>query len=348
MFFRYTYRKRDHQINKYPIPASITSLIARKEQAPAFPECEGCQLSPIPKKKSHFFPYETVQPTQRKESVLSPIRRYGKRRTSFFTSFPSFYRHAASLTVEAALELPLFFVLIAIVLQYACVMRTAAQYSGSLTTTAQEMAIAAYKEQYSDANNVLRAALSDAWATTQVIQTAPDKDAVRYASFLNSSYLKEDSMIKLVLSYQPKPKYTPLSLPITFFVQKAAVRGWIGRSGRSGRDRQRESENSESHTVYVTEHGSVFHTNPGCSHLKVTIIPVTKDQLKDARNTSGCKYKKCPYCGGQQSDQYYVDPYGSSSSVSCSALKRTVHERDRADCGHLHECKDCRKARYAD
>ncbi len=368
MFFRYTYRKRDHQINKYPIPASITSLIARKEQAPAFPECEGCQLSPIPKKKSHFFPYETVQPTQRKESVLSPIRRYGKRRTSFFTSFPPFYRHtsfyrhassyrhaasfrhAASLTVEAALELPLFFVLIAIVLQYACVMRTAAQYSGSLTTTAQEMAIAAYKEQYSDANNVLRAALSDAWATTQVIQTAPDKDAVRYASFLNSSYLKEDSMIKLVLSYQPKPKYTPLSLPITFFVQKAAVRGWIGRSGRSGRDRQRESENSESHTVYVTEHGSVFHTNPGCSHLKVTIIPVTKDQLKDARNTSGCKYKKCPYCSGQQSDQYYVDPYGSCfhTSVSCSALKRTVHERDRADCGHLHECKDCRKVRYAD
>ncbi len=264
---------------------------------------------------------------------------------TYAARIPRFLR--SSLTVEAALELPLFFVFTAIVLQYACVMRTAAQYSGSLTSTAQEMAIAAYKEEYGDANNIIRAALSDAWATARVIDTAADKDAVRYASFLNSSYMKEGDFIRLVLSYQPRPRYSLISLPLTFFVQKAVVRGWTGKDGHSGRKKQEKGDNSHNRTVYVTEHGSVFHTNPDCSHLKVTIIPVTKGQLKNARNTSGGKYKKCPYCGSRSTGEYYVDPYGSCwhTSVTCPSLKRTVHEMDMDECGHMHECKDCRKAR---
>ena len=344
MFFHRAYRLRNHPKTNKSIPASTPSLITPEGKAPTCAGAQGCQLFPEKKSPTHLTTVTTVITFHRKERVLSPIRTCVKRRTSFFTSF---CRCAAALTVEAALELPIFFILTAIVLQYACVMRTAAQYSGSLATTAQEMAIAAYKEQYGDANNILRAALSDAWATSQVINTAPDKDAVRYASFLNSSYLKEDNLIKLVLSYQPKPKYSVIPLPLTFFVQKAVVRGWTGKNGRSGRAAKEKGNNDNNRTVYVTEHGSVYHTNPDCSHLKVTVIPVSKQQLKIARNTSGSKYKKCPYCGNQSTGNYYVDPYGTCyhTSVNCSALKRTVHERDLDECGHMHECKDCRKAR---
>ena len=348
MFFRRTSSHVNQQQTIYlTIQASSRSLITRKDKAPVFPDQGRCRVSPFINSISRLF--LTVAATvvlklcHRKESVLSPIRRRAAGRTSFFASFS-----AASLTVEAALELPIFFVLTAIILQYASVMRTAAQYSGSLATTAQEMAIAAYKEQYSDANHIIRAALSDAWATSQVISTAPDKGAVRNASFLNSSYMKEDNLIRLVLSYQPRPVYSLVSLPFTFFVQQAAVRGWVGKDGHSGSDKnQGEEEKEPSHTVYVTEHGSVYHTNPGCSHLKVTIIPVTRKQLKSARNTSGGKYRKCPYCGSRSTGNYYVDPYGSCwhTSVSCPSLKRTVNEMDLDDCGHMHECKDCRKAR---
>ena len=319
------------------------SLSKRKDKAPVFPACRRCRISPSINKISQLFTTVTaILLFHRKESVLSPIRQRAVKRTSFFTSF-----RTASLTVEAALELPLFFVLSAIILQYACVMRTAAQYSGSLATTAQEMAIAAYKEQYGDANHIIRAALSDSWASSQVISTAPDKNAVRNATFLNSSYLKGDDFIRLVLSYQPKPKYSLIRLPFTFFVQKAVIRGWVGKDGNSGRKSGQKEEQDSHKTVYVTEHGSVYHTNPDCSHLKVTIIPVSKQQLKYARNTSGGKYKKCPYCGSHSTGQYYVDPYGGCwhTSVSCPSLKRTVHETDLDECGHMHECKDCRKAR---
>ena len=341
MFFQRTSSQLNPQKAIYTIPASAQSLSSRKDKAPAFPSSIRCRFSPIIHRITQVSA-TIAHLSHRKESVLSPIQKRDRGRTSFFGSFSP-----ASLTVEAALELPVFFVLAAIVLQYACVMRAAAQYSGSLTTTAQEMAIAAYKEEYGDANHIIRAALSDAWATSRVIGTAADKDAVRNASFLNSSYLKDNDLIRLVLSYQPKPKYSLINLPFTFFVQKAVVRGWVGKKGHSGKHQDGKEEDQDHHTVYVTEHGSVYHTNPDCSHLKVTIIPVTEKQLKNARNTSGAKYKKCPYCGSHPGGQYYVDPYGNCwhTSVNCPSLKRTVHEVDKDDCGHMHECKDCRKAR---
>lgn len=342
MFFQCTASQLNQQKTIYTIRTSSQSLSKSRGMAPTFPNRRRCLFSPFVHSFTHLLQSYSVNRSQRKECVLSPIHLRAGRRTSFFTS-----HSAASLTVEAALELPVFFVLIAIILQYACVMRTAAQYSGSLATTAQEMAIAAYKEQYGDSNHIIRAALSDAWATSQVIAAAADKEAVRNASFLNSSYLKGDDFIRLVLSYQPRPKYSLVQLPFTFFVQKAVVRGWVGRTGHSGRGKDDGSQDSAHRTVYVTEHGSVYHTNPGCSHLKVTIIPVSKGQLKTARNTSGGKYKKCPYCGNHNTGQYYVDPYGNCyhTSVNCPSLKRTVHERDLDECGHMHECKDCRKAR---
>lgn len=367
MFFQSTQKNKNHSKTIYSITASLSSLFSRKEPAPTGPKYKRCRLSPSNNRKTQTFVTvdNPVYILRKDNCVLSPIRLRAEGSTLFFASLHrSFWglcaqakaivRHlfscrlcAASLTVEAALELPLFFVFAAIILQYASVMRTAAQYSGSLTTTAQEMAIAAYKQQYGDANNIIRAALSDAWAATQVIDTAEDKDAVRYASFLNSSYLKENDLIRLVLSYQPRPAFTLISPPLAFFVQKAAVRGWIGKDGYSGRTKEERGDNSQNKSVYVTEHGSVYHTNPDCSHLKVTVIPVSQGQLKSARNTSGSKYKKCPYCGNHPTGQYYVDPYGTCwhTSAGCSALKRTVHERDIEECGHMHECKDCRKAR---
>ncbi len=270
-------------------------------------------------------------------------------RTSFPVSFSKAdsARAPGSLTAEAALVLPFFFMICVFVLQYAVVMRTAAQYSGALTSTAQEMAVAAYKEQYSDANHILRAALSDTWATSQVINKVPDKDAVRLASFLNSSYLKEDNLIKLVLSYQPRPKFNLFTMPFTFFVQKAVVRGWTGKENCTGNHSENENQDPAHQTVYVTDHGSVYHTNPNCSHLKITIIPVTESQLKKARNLDGCKYKKCPYCGNKGGGSLYVDPYGNCwhTSLDCPSLKRSTHEVSLDECGHMHECKDCKKAR---
>ena len=292
--------------------------------------------------KTHTRIFTQFNILNRKESVLSPKNKKQCPGTSFLTSF------SGSLTVEAAIELPLFFVLIAIVLQYAVLCRAAAQFSGLMTTTAQEMAMAAYKEEYGDANNLIRGVLSDAWASSQVIGGASDRDAVQNASFVNSSYMKDGEMIRLVLSYQAKPRFSLIRLPFTFFVQKAVVRGWTGERGSSGGACPGDGQADPHRQVYVTDTGTVYHTDPECSHLKVTIIPTTKEGLKKARNKSGHKFKQCPHCGRSSgTGQYYIDPYGERwhTSLSCPALKRSVNTVSLDECDHLHECADCKKKR---
>lgn len=206
------------------------------------------------------------------------------------------------------------------------------------------MAVAAYKEEYGDANSLIRGVLSDVWAASQVTSKAADRDAVRNVSFLGSSYLKDDDRICLVLSYRPKPKFSVIPLPFTFFVQKACVRGWTGRLG-TGTGKKSEDDDSGGRKVYVTDSGTVYHTDPDCSHLKVTVIPVTEDGLKSARNKSGSKYRKCPYCGSADTGHRLVDPYGECwhTSLNCSALKRSVNTVTLDECGSLRECADCRK-----
>ena len=321
---------------------------------------EGSSSLSVPDRRTSSINVQNSQQTTslRKECVLSPKtneyhdclqQRTGMTRctrTSSLTSL-SDLRKPGSLTVEAALELPLLFLLIAIVLQYAVVFRAAAQFSGAMTTTAEELAIAAYKEEYDDANSLIRGVLSNAWASSQVTAKAPDRDAVRYANFAASSFLRENDRICLVLSYQPKPRYSLISLPFTFFVQKATVRGWTGRLGSAHGKGQGTDEEDPHREVYVTDHGTVYHTDPNCSHLKVTVIPTTKEGLRKARNKSGSKYHRCPYCSGSGGDYILIDPYGECwhTTLECYSLKRSVNTVHLDECSHLRECEDCRKKR---
>ena len=260
-----------------------------------------------------------------------------------------------------------------VVLHYCVVCRAAVEFSDGLCQTAEEMAIVAYKEEYGDANNIIRGAISDAYARANVINRAPDADSVKNATFLNSSYMKEGDRIRLVLSYQVRSPISSFSLPHTFFVQKAVIRGWTGRSGRTPWADAALPENEENRYVYVTDYGTVYHTDPNCTHLKLIINEVSFSDLKSARNISGGRYKPCEHCmqalsgshshshpgeghlhssGEYQhsySQNYYICPFGDSyhCSLDCPGLSRSVNTVKLRDCGGMRECADCKARREA-
>lgn len=112
---------------------------------------EGSSSLSVPGRRTSSINVQNSQQTEssRKESVLSPKtneyhaclhqQRAGMTRcarTSSLTSLSDLGK-PGSLTVEAALELPLLFLLIAIVLQYAVVFRAAAQFSGAIAPPAR-------------------------------------------------------------------------------------------------------------------------------------------------------------------------------------------------------------------
>lgn len=99
----------------------------------------------------------------------------------------------------------------------------------------------------------------------------------------------------------------------------------------------------EEEYVYVTEYGSSYHRNRDCSHLKVTIVSVTLDELKSKRNNSGNKYYACEKCGGNGSGILFITPEGDKyhSSSSCSGLKRSIKTVKLSEVEGRSPCGTC-------
>lgn len=48
--------------------------------------------------------------------------------------------------------------------------------------------------------------------------------------------------------------------------------------------------------VYVTDTGVVYHKNPHCTHLDLSIHAAASSELNSLRNESGGKYHACEKC----------------------------------------------------
>ena len=249
-----------------------------------------------------------------------------------------------SLTVECAFVMPVFLVCMAAVLQFANVYNCAVRLGSAMTQTAEEMAIAAYATEYMEegaADSILGIALSTAYASGRSAALAGDTSAVKRLQFLLSSFLEESDRINIVASYQVRSPVGIVRIPGTFFVQKASVRGWTGREGSGGSGGKEEEHQHQ--TVYVAENGVVYHTDSNCSHIRLTIMPVTEKQIPQMRNLYGEKYHKCEKCGSHPSSQYYITTDGNRyhTSLECGGLKRTVREMDLHEVGELRPCSRC-------
>ncbi len=281
---------------------------------------------------------EILSPNSKDDEQFLPPKRthQGRRRAFFFASL------RASLTVEAAVILPIFFLVMTAVLQIGNVLDTAVRFGSAICETSEEIAIGAYVSEYGEISPILRLGLSAAYAQGKVMGKSGDTSAVKNANFLLSSFLEEDEMIDLVMTYQMKSVVGGIQIPGVFFVQKGSVRGWTGRKGSDGTTGA-SSDEKKGQMVYVTDHGSVYHTDLNCSHIKLSIRLVEKDSVSTLRNVNGEKYHSCEKCGKNAGGQVYITEEGNRyhSSLECSGLKRSVHEVSIDDVGNLRACSRC-------
>lgn len=101
--------------------------------------------------------------------------------------------------------------------------------------------------------------------------------------------------------------------------------------------------------VYIAENGSVFHLDIGCTYLRLGIQPVAEKDLEGLRNRSGARYKPCESCVGENvlsgSQTLYITPYGVRyhRTKDCSGLRRTVRRVLKSTAGNLPACSKCGK-----
>lgn len=251
--------------------------------------------------------------------------------------------HTASLTVEAAVTLPVFLICMLAVLHFLNVYNCAARLSAAIAQTSEEMAVGAYASEYYDAGSLPAVVLSSAYATGRVYAAAGDTSPIRNGVFLLSGFLEEDDMIDLVMTWQVASPVGMVTIPGTIFIQRGAVRGWTGREGSEGSEAHSNSDDHDHTTVYVAENGVVYHRDPNCTHIRLTIMPVSKDEAKNLRNVYREKYHPCEICGRKASGTVYITTDGNRyhSSLECSGLKRTIHETTLDQAGNLRPCSKC-------
>lgn len=97
---------------------------------------------------------------------------------------------------------------------------------------------------------------------------------------------------------------------------------------------------------YITDSSTVFHLSRECTYLKPSVTEVNAAEIKDKRNRSGGKYYRCLYCIKKNSGltgTLYITKYGSRyhCDIDCSRLMRDVHRVRRKDNENLPLCSKC-------
>lgn len=156
-------------------------------------------------------------------------------------------------------------------------------------------------------------------------------------SCLGSRYQSGTGEIHVYVSYK-------IQLPFPGFMNMKArqkdefiVKAWTGYEKPDMKD-----ENGE--IVYITDTGSVYHTNYQCSYLQLSIRFLPSSGLSGLRNQSGGRYHACEKCvHGSAMAGVYVTNSGNRyhNSLNCSGLKRSIRAVKKSQVSGKGACSRC-------
>lgn len=271
------------------------------------------------------------------------------KRASPFTS----RKLRASMTVEAAIALPLFMFFIIQVMSAINMIGVQSRLLAALHQTGNKMAFSGYLHGKEDGNvfieGLASVALTEVYAKNQILDYAGreylDKSCIKNGaggiSFIGSSVMGSNDVIEICLSYYAKPLFPILGFDGFYMSQCYYGRAWTGYDAKGGISDMDDNDPM----VYVTETGTVYHTNRSCTYLNPSVTSVAADAVNDSRNQSGGKYYPCEICGGNiVTGTVYITSQGSSyhTSITCSGLKRTVYTIPLSQAGGRGKCSKCR------
>ena len=142
-------------------------------------------------------------------------------------------------------------------------------------------------------------------------------------SFLRSAFSEGDGVIDLIASYEIQPLLR--LMPFTAFPAEARYYGhaWTGYR-IPGTEEAEEKEEDE--TVYITEKGSVYHRDAGCTYLRPSVRSVGAGEVSSLRSANGAIYYRCESCGGAPASAYYITAYGNRyhTDGKCKKISHNV------------------------
>jgi len=266
----------------------------------------------------------------------------------------------ASVTVEAALVLPMFLFAFCNLMVFFDVLRFHASLAGAMYNAGNDVTMKAFYYSHIlpkgtsvagvDLSEVTGAVTSRTYAKNKIknylgsdyVSHTPVKDGLGGLKFTGTNLTAGADDIDLICTYTVKPIY-PI---ITFDKFKMQMRyyghGWVGYSADNNNSNNNNTQNEQ--TVYLTKHATVYHVSPDCRHLHVKERTCSQAQLKKERNKSGAKYYACSRCiNGSYTGEVVITEYGTRyhSSSACTALEKPYTAVSLSEANAYRKCKTC-------
>lgn len=280
---------------------------------------------------------------------------------------------AASMTVEAAIVLPLFLFFFLNLMSSIEMLRLHGNLQLALWETGNRMSV--YGSVLSDPNAVEELQKNESaeqksvaenqsqnfseekeslwkelagvvWSYTYVksqiteylgrdyLEQSPLSQGVDSLQFLESNVFENKDCFEVVVTYS----VSPLCSIAGFYPFRMANRYyghlWNGY----------ELSEEEEVFVFVAENGEVYHVDRECTHLKLSVRQVTWQQACNSKNEQGKKYVACEKCSRTgTADVVYITDEGACYhfAATCSGLKRTVACVPLSEVGNLRQCQRC-------
>lgn len=297
----------------------------------------------------------------RNNTKTKPLRVRSLERVSL--SSPSL---KASMTVEAAIVLPLFIFFMAEILYVFDMIRLQSRFLQALHETGTVMSEYAFYTEYAlddvasiadsatgtdSTSSALESLLGDAsglsgygvslvLSETYVQSSAEDYLGTEYlnntcldggaasVSYLQSQIMVNNDIIDLVADYRVKPFLSIFGLDSFSMQSRYYGHAWTGYSIGSESSQTSTDDDNDGQIVYITPTGSVYHLSEDCTYLKPSTRTISASEVDSARSSDGSKYYPCEVCNPTKTGTLVITEDGNRyhSSASCSAIKRTVIE----------------------
>ena len=292
--------------------------------------------------------YRKDQPTMKEKIKLkkedtpeNPSGSLNKRRTFPFAFIKS-KGLQGSLTIEASLALPIFMFFVIAVISLLMIISLQSDIQLSMEETSRSIGKTAYlMEEDGEVAGINSLTIRTDLLKDGLKERADRSEIIGGSNGLYtylSSFDKDSKVCDIVVNYNYKIPFLPGNIATFQFAQRCRAHVWTGSELSKQEGGKDTDSDTGQKTVYVTEHGSVYHLSKDCHYLDLSVRPVSIDAVEYERNANGGKYEPCSCAKHSDSSTVYVTNYGTNyhSDLNCSGLKRTISEVDIKDVGEMH------------
>ncbi len=245
-------------------------------------------------------------------------RRVIKSKTDFGLWYPVIHKARGSITIEAAMVLPLFLFGCFFIMELFNLFSFYMGVERAIDIEAKKLSKKAFEGLEYTEETV-------SYEVKEILKenftSFPVEDGEAGLSFAGSE-LSDREILRLRVDYTFKPVFDFFNAAGISISQECVMHTWIGyENGLSG------EAGDDSGEVYVAQNGEVFHMSIMCSHIRLSITETDPGTVESLRNSSGGRYRACEQCHPDDSDTVlYIAANGDRyhNSLGCSGLKRTI------------------------